>query len=240
MKKYKISIIIPAFNEELYIKECLLSIKKHQTDNLCEVIVVDNGSTDATSRIAQQFPFVTIISEPKKGASHARQKGLMHARGDLVAFLDADSQISKGWIQTAIDEFYNNKNLVALSGPCVYYDLENWYSVFISIYFNILLTPLSKITNSVVLGGNLVVKKDAIINIGGFDTTIAFYGDDTNIARRLQKVGGVAFKRKFFIYTSARRLKRGGIIKTGFIYALNFFSEKFFHTQVTKKYLDIR
>lgn len=236
----KISIIVPAYNEEQYIKDCLLSIKKYNTEDICEVIVVDNGSTDATLRLVQQFSFVTIVSEPKKGASHARQAGLMHARGDLVAFLDADSQISKDWIQTAINEFYNNKNLVALSGPCVYYDLKSWYSVFISIYFNILLTPLSKITNSVVLGGNLVVKKDAIINIGGFDTTIAFYGDDTNIARRLQKVGQVIFKRKFFIYTSARRLKQGGIVKTGFIYALNFFSEKFFHTQITKKYLDIR
>lgn len=235
----KISIVIPAYNEELYIKKCLSSIKKHYIDAICEVIVVDNGSRDTTSKIAQEFPFVTIISEPKKGASYARQKGLMHAKGDLIAFIDADTVMTSNWIQKAINEFNAKKNLVALSGP-VSYDLNSWYSSFIDAYFDILVLPLSKITGSVILCGNFVVRKKAIIDIGGFDTTIAFYGDDTNIARRLQKVGKVAFKSNFMIYTSARRLKKEGITKTGFIYAVNYFSEKFFHTQVTKKYHDVR
>jgi len=235
----KISLVIPAYNEELYIKKCLSSIKRHQIDDICEVIVVDNGSCDTTSKIAEQFPFVTIISEPQKGASYARQKGLMHAKGDLVAFIDADTVITPGWIEKAINEFVTHKNLVALSGP-VSYDLNIWYSSLIDAYFDILVVPFSKITGSLVLCGNFVVRKDAIIDIGGFDTKIAFYGDDTNIARRLKKVGKVTFKRNFFIYTSGRRLKKEGITKTGFIYAINYFSEKFFHKQVTKKYRDIR
>lgn len=236
----KISIVIPAYNEERYIKDCLSSIEKNLVKDICEVIVVDNGSTDYTSRITQQFPFVTVLYEPRKGNSRARQKGLLSAKGDLVAFIDADTHITKDWTQIAFSEFTHNKNLVALSGPGIFYDLNGWYSIFISIYFNILLVPLSKITHSVALCGNLVVRKDAIISIGGFDTTIEFYGDDTNIIRRLKEVGQVVFKTKFLVYTSARRLKREGIIKTGFTYALNFFSEKFFHTQITKKYLDIR
>jgi len=236
----KISLVIPAYNEELYIKKCLQSIKKCQSDYICEVIVVDNGSCDTTSKIAEQFPFVTIISEPKKGASNARQKGLMHAKGDLIAFIDADTIITSGWIEKAIEEFTDHKNLVALSGPVSYDDLNSWYSSFIDTYFDIFVLPLSKITGSLILCGNFVVRKDAIISIGGFDTKIAFYGDDTNIARRLKKVGKVAFKRNFFIYTSGRRLKKEGITKTGFIYAINYFSEKIFHKQVTKKYRDIR
>lgn len=235
----KISIVIPAYNEELYIEKCLASIKKHYIDNICEVIVVDNGSRDTTPKIVRQFPFATIISEPKKGASHARQKGLIHAKGDLIAFIDADTVMNAGWIQKAINEFQNDKNLVALSGP-VTYDLNSWYSSFIDAYFDILVLPLSKITGSVILCGNFVVRKDAIINIGGFDTSIKFYGDDTNIARRLQKVGRVAFKSNFMINTSARRLKKEGITKTGFTYAINFFSEKFFHKQITKEYEDVR
>ena len=235
----KISLVIPAYNEELYIKKCLLSIQKNKIDAICEVIVVDNGSVDTTSKIAEQFPFVTIISEPKKGASNARQKGLMHAKGDLIAFIDADTVITKGWMQKAVNEFAVHKNLVALSGP-VSYDLNVWYSSLIDAYFDILVLPLSKITGSLVLCGNLVVRKNAIIDIGGFDTKIAFYGDDTNIARRLQKVGKVVFKRNFFIYTSGRRLKKEGITKTGFTYAVNYFSERFFHKQITKKYQDIR
>ncbi len=235
----KISLVIPAYNEELYIKKCLSSITKNHLDDICEVIVVDNGSQDATAKIARQFPFVTIISEPTKGASYARQKGLMHAKGDLVAFIDADTIITSDWMQKAVKEFTTHKNLVALSGP-VSYDLNSWYSSLIDAYFDIVVLPLSKITGSVILCGNFVVRKDAIIDIGGFDTKIAFYGDDTNIARRLQKVGKVVFKKNFFIYTSGRRLRKEGITKTGFIYAVNYFSEKFFHRQITKKYKDIR
>ncbi|HEY4513227.1 MAG TPA: glycosyltransferase [Candidatus Paceibacterota bacterium] len=235
----KLSIIIPAYNEEAYIQNCLESIQKYGAADSCEVIVVDNGSTDRTGSIASRFPFVTIVSEKKKGNSHARQKGLICAKGELVAFLDADSAISENWLRAAIKEFTSDSDLVALSGPCVFYDIENRYSTLVWIYFNIIVIPFSKI-NSVVLLGNLVVKKSAIMEIGGFDTNIAFYGDDTNIARRLKKVGKVMLKKDFIIYTSARRLKKEGVVKTGLTYIANYCSEKFFHRQVTKKYLDIR
>ncbi len=235
----KISVIIPAYNEALYIGKCLSSIEKNRSESICEVIVVDNGSDDRTSKIVAQFPFVTIISEPKKGASYARQKGLLHATGDLIAFVDADTMITPDWAQKAINEFTTNKNLVALSGP-VMYDLSSWHSLLVETYFNICVMPLSKVTGSLILCGNFVVKKDAIMQIGGFDTTIAFYGDDTNIARRLRKVGKVAFKKKFLISTSARRLKEEGIMKTGFKYAINYFSEQLLHKPITKKYTDVR
>jgi glycosyltransferase involved in cell wall biosynthesis len=236
----KISIVIPAYNEETYIKKCLLSIEQYRTPDLCQVLVVDNASTDATATIAKLFSFVTVLSEPQKGNAHARQMGLMHATGDLVAFLDADSTITENWIQIAMAEFKTDENIVALSGPCVFYDLNNRYSFLVWIYFNIIVIPFSKITNSVALLGNLVIKKDAIIKIGGFDTTIKFYGDDANIIRRLKKVGKVIFRRNFIFYTSARRLNKEGAIKTGFTYIINYCSEKFLHRQITKQYLDIR
>jgi len=158
----------------------------------------------------------------------------MHAKGDLIAFIDADTVITKGWMQKAVNEFAVHKNLVALSGP-VSYDLNVWYSSLIDAYFDILVLPLSKITGSLVLCGNLVVRKNAIIDIGGFDTKIAFYGDDTNIARRLQKVGKVVFKRNFFIYTSGRRLKKEGITKNRFYLCGELFFRKIFPQTNHKK-----
>jgi len=53
----KISLVIPAYNEELYIKKCLLSIQKNKIDAICEVIVVDNGSVDTTSKNSGAVPF---------------------------------------------------------------------------------------------------------------------------------------------------------------------------------------
>ncbi len=234
-----ISIVIPAYNEELYLERCLSSVGKYRTDDILEVIVVDNCSTDRTAKIAKQFPFATVVTETQKGNSYARQKGLVSASGELVAFLDADSGISKDWVQKAINEFSRNKNTVALSGPCVFYDASGYYSVLVWIYFNIFVIPFSKITPVASLA-NFVVRKDAIIKIGGFDTTIAFYGDDTNIIRRLRKIGKVYFRKNFFIYTSARRLQKEGIIKTVFIYVINHFSEKLLHKQITKNYIDVR
>ncbi len=236
----KISIVIPAYNEELYLGECLSSIEKNLNHDQIEIIVVDNGSLDKTADIAKQFPFVTVLSEPKKGVNYARQKGLAHTSGNVVAFIDADTRIPKEWMKIITEEFLKNKNLVALSGPCIYYDLKSFESFIVWIYFNVIVYPFYKITNSVVLSGNLAVKKDAIMDIGGFDTNISFYGDDTNIARRLQKVGKILFRKDFFLYTSGRRLKKEGVIKTGFVYIINHLSEKFFHKQITKKYLDIR
>jgi methionyl-tRNA synthetase len=79
-----------------------------------------------------------------------------------------------------------------------------------------------------------------VVKIGGFDTSIAFYGEDTNIARRLHAAGKVKFSQRFRIFTSARRLESEGLFKIATVYAANFFSEAILHKPVTKEYIDIR
>lgn len=242
----ELSIIIPAHNEEEYIGRCLGSLTEeihNQKDSLVrlkEVVVVNNASTDKTEHIAKKFPKVKVVFEEKKGITQARQKGLKEAKGDLLAYIDADTYISSGWFETINDEFRNDGKLICLSGPYDYFDIPVWQRRAVILYWSMLAAPTDILTGYVVVGGNFVARKDALIKIGGFDTTISFYGEDTNIGRRLSEVGKVKFSKKFVIHTSARRLNQEGILKVGSKYMINYLWEVIFHKPFSKSYSDVR
>jgi glycosyltransferase involved in cell wall biosynthesis len=118
----KLSFIIPAFNEELYIGECLDCILKYAKKRYHEIIVVDNGSIDRTSEIAQSRPGVRVVHEARRGITQARQRGLEEATGDLLAYLDADTRIPPSWLDIAEQTFKEDDDIACLSGPYLYYD----------------------------------------------------------------------------------------------------------------------
>jgi glycosyltransferase involved in cell wall biosynthesis len=88
-----VSVIIPCYNVEHYISECIESVLA-QSYSRIEIICVDNNSTDGTRKVLdkylQTYPYLTVISELRKGASAARNAGLKISRGQWVQFLDAD------------------------------------------------------------------------------------------------------------------------------------------------------
>jgi len=87
-----ISVIIPVYNTERYLAEAIGSVLI-QCLRPAEIIVVDDGSTDETLRVAKKFePGVSIISQPNKGVGAARNAGTLAARGNFIAFLDADDK----------------------------------------------------------------------------------------------------------------------------------------------------
>lgn len=235
----KISVIIPAHNEEKYLEGCLESLLKHRPDTVEEIIVVDNASTDSTAEIARRFPGVRVVGEPRKGLTSARQRGLLEAKGTHLAYIDADTRVHDRWFPVIHETFAAQPSLVALSGPYEYYDLPRWQQTLVRWYWRAAL-PLSLLTGYMMVGGNFVAKKEALEAIGGFDTRIAFYGEDTNIARRLKREGKVHFNRRFFIHSSGRRLASEGMARTGWTYVTNFLSEVILHRPFTKKYTDVR
>lgn len=235
-----LSIVIPAYNEEKYLGPCLESCLANKTPNVIEVIVIDNASTDGTAALAQRYPGVRVVHEARKGLTCARERGLLEAKGDLVGYIDADTRVPAGWFQRIQNTFADNEELVCLSGPYDYYDLGSFKRFAVYIWWTVLAMPLYWIAGYMVVGGNFVARRDALNEIGGFDTNIAFYGEDTNIARRLHAVGKVKFSQRFRIGTSARRLQNEGLFKIAFVYAANFFSEVILHKPVTKEYIDIR
>lgn len=97
--KTRVSIVIPVYNEEDRIAECLEAISK-QTVAPFEVIVVDNNSSDDTAAIAGRFPFVTVLTESRQGVVYARDRGFNAARGDVIGRIDADTVIPANWTAT--------------------------------------------------------------------------------------------------------------------------------------------
>ena len=239
----KLSIVIPAYNEEAYLGECLRHVLDEvATCGACgpvEVVVIDNASTDRTSEIASGFPGVRVVHEPDKGLTKARQRGLDEAQGAVIGYVDADTKMPKGWIRTVVQSFEADPGTVCVSGPYVYYDLSTASKFMVRGYWWLAL-PVSAMTGYMAVGGNFAARRDALVKIGGFDRTIAFYGEDTDIARRLSAVGRVRFLMELVMQTSARRLKAEGLFRTAAIYALNFLSEAVLKRPVTSSYRDIR
>ncbi len=243
----KVSFVIPAYNEAATIQKCLDAIFREVARTPCEteIIVVDNASTDATGALAAGNPDVIVVSEPRKGITFARQAGLARCSGDLVANVDADTLLPAGWLERVRHEFARDPGLVCLSGPVVYYDAPRsvrfWTRLFyISGLAASLGARLFLRAGAMVQGGNFICRRSALEQIGGFNTAIDFYGEDTDIAQRLHRVGRVKFTFRLPIHASGRRLTAEGLITTGARYALNYFWVILFRRPFTRRSTDIR
>lgn len=100
-KESEVSIIIPAYNEELNIVPTLASLCRNKTSRSVEIIVVDNNSKDQTAQLAKACG-VNCISETKQGITFARNKGLSIARGKYILNADADSIYPEQWIEQMV------------------------------------------------------------------------------------------------------------------------------------------
>lgn len=237
-----ISFIIPAHNEEEYLSASLRSVmeemngKPHKT----EIIVVDNASTDRTRDIARSFPGVTVVDEPKLGLSRARQTGFLASSGEMIVQLDADTILPKGWVEKALDEFGRDPDLAALScGPVVFYELSGTLNTVVrAYYFFVYAAYLANRfvfrTGSYLQGANSIIRRTALEQIGGYNVAFDFYGEDTDLARRLHAVGTVKYTLKFPVRTSGRRLKKEGTLKMGARYVINYFWALLFKKPFTK------
>jgi glycosyltransferase involved in cell wall biosynthesis len=233
-----ISFIIPCYNEEKYIRDCIRSIKREAYClPLYEIIVVDNNCTDNTVLIAMEEQ-VTIVSEQQKGVVFARQKGYETAQYDLIANIDADSRLCEGWIDIALAQM-TFSDVVAVTGPLVYDDVSR--SLAISTKFYYYLAWFSNNFIGVFLqGGNALIRKSALDQTNGYDTTIAFYGEDTMTAKRLEPFGKIKFAMDLKLHSSPRRLKDQGVISTTWLYLKNYFSVTFKDRATTNNYKDFR
>jgi len=93
---------------------------------------------------------------------------------------------------------------------------------------------------AVLYGGNFAVRRTALAEIGGFDTSIEFHGEDTNLGRRLHRVGRVVLSRRCVMHTSARRYTAMGTLPVLRLYARNFCHEVLWHRPADSEHLDVR
>jgi glycosyltransferase involved in cell wall biosynthesis len=247
MPQPKISFVVPAYNEEALIASCLYAILAETARVKCnsQIIVVNNNSTDSTRRIVASIPGVTIIDEPQRGLVQARRAGCLAATGELIANIDADTMIPPGWLDTVLAAFARQPRLAALSGPFIHYDSPKSTRVTAAVFYRFaflsyLLVRFVFRAGSMMQGGNFVVRKTAIDATEAFNPDFSFYGEDTELARRLSKVGPVKFSFALPAFSSGRRLAAEGLLRVAFHYSVNYLWAVMFKQPFTLDWLDFR
>lgn len=181
-----VSIIIPCYNVEDYIAECLESAINQTYENI-EIIAVDNNSTDGSLRILkryqQQYPdLITVLEEKKQGASAARNKGLSVAKGEWIQFLDADDIIF-------CEKIRHQVNIISSEGHSLVFTASPYFTKVGKkqklAEFNTFGDPIKNITYGLL--GNMnsnLFKKSEIDSLGCFDETL-IAAEDTDLFFRL-------------------------------------------------------
>lgn len=133
--KVDLSIIVPVYNSEKFIKKCVESIINNKTKYKYEIILINDGSSDSSENIInslrEQYPqIIKCFSKENGGASSARNIGLNHVKGSYITFLDSDDYIGEKFIERLLDIAYE-KNVDAVKCGTKTIDFEN--NVIISI-----------------------------------------------------------------------------------------------------------
>lgn len=240
-----ITVIVCAHNEERFLAACLHSLLA-QTRRPDEILVVNNASTDATREVAVAIPGVRVVDEPRRGLVVARERGRLEARGQILVYVDADCRAPLQWLERIERRFAADPDLLALSGNYRFYDWDWWgrllirtYDVSLGMATHVLVKHVLRI-GVVFYGGNFAVRREALVDIGGFDTSIEFHGEDTNIGRRLFARGPVALCYDCYLHTSARRYRAMGKSAVFRLYVRNFVSELLYHRPKDTQHLDVR
>ena len=199
----RISVVVPAYNEEKYITRCLVSLTSQEIMP-DEIIVVDNNCTDHTIDIAEKFN-VRIVREKKQGMTYARNAGFDNAKFEIIARTDADTQPPNDWI-LRIKKGFEDKNLGALSGPAYYYRFPPMkeLSLLINSFFFKKINKMLK--HDALFGPNMSIRKSAwekVRNTVCLDNRMVH--EDIDLSIHLGKHTILRFDTSLAVYTSPRR-----------------------------------
>jgi len=203
----KVSVVIPAYNEEEYLGTCLVSLMD-QTEKPDEIIVVDNNSTDKTAEIAKRFG-VKIVRETVQGITPARNAGFNSAQYEIIARTDADSRVPKNWIQR-IKKQFEDPNLIAYSGPVVYQDKR--FNRFFAFPEKFMLLGFKKVIgHDCLYGPNMALRQSAWEKVK--DVTCSndkAVHEDFDVSIHLGELhdGNIVFDPRFTVEVSERRWKK--------------------------------
>ena len=236
----KISVVIPAYNEELVIAHTLRAVLAQDYPDF-EVIVVNNASTDRTAEVVEKIAAMNgsnglanlrLVHESKKGLLHARERGRVEAHGDIVANMDADCLPETDWLRIASEYF--DGDVVAVSGPYDYHDAHPFFRASSMAMQSYIYRPVANVLQwpfvrggAVLIGGNNAIRADVLHKMGGYNTALVFYGEDTDTAKRVAKHGRVVFTPRVKMKTSARRFKEEGTLRMTVRYLFHFFKHTF-------------
>lgn len=204
MSKLTLSLVIPAFNEEHHLKDCLDSIAK-QTVMPNEVLVIDNNSTDNTVKIAESYPFVTVLHEEQQGVINVRNKGFNTAKGDIIGRTDADNLLKENWVERVL-ELFSDETIAAATGPMFFYDMPlKEDNTFAEHLFKGSLYKYDK-NFPFLAGNNMAIRKSAWDTVKEHTCRNNTIHEDIDLAIHLSRGGhNIVYDADVIAGTSARR-----------------------------------
>lgn len=195
---YLVSIIVPARNEEIYIKRCLLSLLAQSYPSF-EVIMVDDGSTDKTVRIAEtindkRLKLIRIKKSPQgwSGKSWASHIGYLASKGQTLLYTDADSFYYDKFAIARVKLFMLKDRFDVVTGsPLI--ELNDFYSKITMPLFNLFsvfrTVPSDKGKSEYLIGGFFMVNRNVLDEIGGFSYVRSSAQEDTDLGKKIRGAG---------------------------------------------------
>ncbi|PIP26410.1 MAG: hypothetical protein COS71_00590 [Candidatus Moranbacteria bacterium CG06_land_8_20_14_3_00_40_12] len=198
----KLSIIIVNYQSELYLQKCLASLFRFNPGIDFEIVVVNNDEKEKLEKTKEKFPSVVLINSPQNnGFGAACNLGVRHAKGDLLFFLNPDTEVLSDNLSILLDRFVENKKIGVLGPKLVTMEgkTQPWcagkdFSFWELIKNNFGVIASRKIWESEnetqadwVSGAALFVRQELFDKIGGFDEKFFMYGEDIDLCRRIRE-----------------------------------------------------
>jgi glycosyltransferase involved in cell wall biosynthesis len=183
----RVSVIIPALNEEEMIGRCLGNLaESHFPASAFEVVLVDNGSTDRTVEVAESFASrlrLTILRRPGVTISALRNLGAAAAKGNILAFLDADCLVPPNWLELACSNLASEESGV-IGG---YIDIPKDSRWVARAWYRVGYAPKNGVV-TYVPSGNMLVRRTNFLRIGGFNEALKT-SEDCELCFRAREAG---------------------------------------------------
>lgn len=179
----RVSFIVPVRNDARRLARCLSSIAANAyPPDLIDILVVDNGSTDGSDRVAERFG--ALLRVEGSTVAELRNAGARAARGDVLAFVDADHEIGAGWIRSAVERLEHHR-IAAVGALCQAPPDGTWVQ---QAYGRLRARRPGCYEVEWLGSGNLAVRRSAFDAVGGFDASLATC-EDVDLCQRLRRRG---------------------------------------------------
>ena len=191
----KISVIIPVYNEEKHIEECIQSILKNERTP-DEILVADGGSSDHTIDIVSQYPSIILLNNLERTAAAGRNVALSRSTGDIIAFTDGDCIARRNWLYE-IERAFRTQPIDGLGGKVETAPFENKYEEYwgtlawkkIMNFGNESYIVSKRTLNDAFVTANCAYRRDLLEQLNGFDTWFGNHAEDVDLCWRALKRG---------------------------------------------------
>ncbi|MDE1834343.1 MAG: glycosyltransferase [Candidatus Micrarchaeota archaeon] len=214
-----ISVIIPTLNEERHIGRLLDSLAPQLSKN-DEIVVVDSFSKDRTRQIARKRR-CRIVLVPARGIAAAKNAGARKAHGNILAFLDADSVVSRGWINK-IKRHFSQGDSKAVAGMDLYTakdgNSEKLYNAYSKLVFYIAVIYYRLGGKPWLPANNCAIQRSLFFDIGGYANVLC---EDAELMRRWPRKAAVRYDSSMIVSLSDRRFEKYGFFRTVLLWIIS-------------------